>query len=40
MKASITRTATESRRLTFLTHVKDGKRIHWSNSRPYLHLEA
>ncbi|WP_262711551.1 hypothetical protein [Maribacter caenipelagi] len=40
MRTIINHSPTESRRLTFLTHVKDSKRIHWSNSRPYLHLEA
>ncbi|MDO1511644.1 hypothetical protein Q2T41_03055 [Maribacter confluentis] len=28
---------TESRRFTFLTHLKDSKRIRWAESRQNLH---
>ncbi|KPM33832.1 Hypothetical protein I595_739 [Croceitalea dokdonensis DOKDO 023] len=39
-KTGINQSPTESRRFTFFTHFEDSKRIRWSHSRPYLHLEA
>ncbi|WP_256439303.1 hypothetical protein [Pseudozobellia sp. WGM2] len=39
MKATITRTTTESRRFTVLNHFKDSKRIRWAESRYYYHSE-